>query len=92
MAKSTKEAAPIVPGQEVFSPAQMRMLLGGICESSYFELRASGLLQFSRVDKGKQVVHTLQQYQAYVAYLNTEGAVATGSEIADWKAKKAASR
>jgi hypothetical protein len=91
-AKATRPAPPIVPGQQVFSPAQMRQLLGGISESSYYELRAKGLLKFSRADKGKQALHTMDQYLEYVAYLNSEGQVQIGSEISDWKFKKAASR
>ncbi len=63
---------PIVPDQKVFSPAQMRLLLGGISETSYYELRKAGRLKFSRVDKGRQVIHTLQQYLEFVALMNGE--------------------
>jgi hypothetical protein len=88
-AKEPKPVPPIVPGQEVFSPEQFRMLLGGISRSYYHELRAKGAFKFSRLGKGKQVVHTLAQYKDYVAYLNGEGVVGK-SDIADWKREKQA--
>lgn len=86
-----KPVPPIVPGQEIFSPAQFRVLLGGISKSYYHELRAKGAFKHSRLGKGKQVVHTIEQYLEYKAYLNGEGVVRT-SEIENWKAQKAASR
>jgi hypothetical protein len=86
--KGLKGTAPIVPGQKVFGPEQMRLLLGGISRASYFRLRKSGLLRFSRIDRGRQAVHTIEQYEAYLAYLNGEGAVGGKSEIAEFKARK----
>jgi hypothetical protein len=67
--------APIVPGQRVFNPDQMRLLLGGISRSAYYEARDAGLLKFSRTDRGRVPVHTLEQYEEYINYLNTEGEV-----------------
>ena len=63
---------PIVPGQKIFSKDQMRLLLGGMSETSYYELRKAGRLKFSRVDKGRQVIHTLQQYLEFDALMNGE--------------------
>jgi hypothetical protein len=77
---SKADVPSIVPGQEVFSPEQMRLLLGGISRASYFRIRKSGLLQFSRVEKGRQVVHTIDQYRAYIAYLNSKGEVGNRSD------------
>lgn len=70
-----EQVPPIVPGQEIYSAAQFRMLLGGISESYYHELRDKGLFKFSRMGKGRKVVHTRQQYLEYVAYLNGDGEV-----------------
>ena len=63
---------PIVPGQKMFSKDQMRLLLGGMSETSYYELRKAGRLKFSRVDKGRQVIHTLKQYLEFDALMNGE--------------------
>jgi hypothetical protein len=66
---------PIVPGQRVFTPHQFRLLLGGISMPAYYRLREHGLIKFSRCERGHQVVHTLDQYEEYVEYLNTKGVV-----------------
>lgn len=87
--RQKKAVAPIVPGQEVFSPEQMRQLLGGMGQTTYYALLKAGHLKFSRVDKGKMVRHTIDQYRDFIAYLNTEGQVSTNSEIDDWKSRKA---
>jgi len=64
------DVPPIVLNQKVFSKDQMRLLLGGVSETSYYELRKAGRLKFSRVDKGRQVRHTLQHYLEFVALMN----------------------
>jgi hypothetical protein len=85
------QVPPIVPGQEIYTQEQFRLLLGGISESYYYELRdKKKLFKFSRLGKGLKVVHTRQQYLDYVEYLNTEGVVAPKSEIQEFKDKKAA--
>jgi len=69
------DVPPIVPGQQIFSPDQFRLLLGGISLATYYKLRNEGAIKFSRLERGASVVHTLEQYEDYVRYLNTKGEV-----------------
>jgi hypothetical protein len=64
--------ALIAPGQRVFTPDQMRVLLGGIGKSAYYELRKSGRLRFTRLERGGKAVHTIKQYEDFVNLLDTE--------------------
>lgn len=64
----------LVTADKVFRPAQMRELLG-VGMSTYYKICRLGLLRYSRMTPGGPRVHTQQQYQAYIRYLN-ENAVA----------------
>ena len=73
--KDFSDVPPIVPGQRVFTPDQFRLLLGGISKELYYKLRRGGLIKFSRLERGSQAVHTLEQYEEYLEYLNHKGEV-----------------
>jgi hypothetical protein len=73
--KKWDQVAPIVLGQEVFSMDQTRLMLGGISYSTYYKIRSSGLLKFSRLTPGGMVVHTREQITEYESYLNLDAVV-----------------
>jgi len=59
----------------VFTAEQVRVRLGGISESYYYEIRSKGLLRFSRLLPGGKACHTPQQLRDYIEYLNGAGEV-----------------
>ena len=82
------DVPPIVPGQRVFTPAQFRLLLGGISKELYYKLRRSGIIKFSRLERGSQAVHTLEQYEEYLEYLNHKGEVNRGNRNSNGAASR----
>jgi hypothetical protein len=70
----------IVPGQEIFTKDQVRLLLGGISDSTYYVIsprnpndgkrRNYPVLKFSRLTPGGLVYHTREQVEEYKAQLS----------------------
>jgi len=59
----------IASGRKVYRAKQMKELLG-IGKTMYYEICKLGLLQYSRLKPGGPRVHTQQQLEDYLAYLN----------------------
>ena len=80
-----EKVPPIVPGQEVFSSGQMRLLLGGMSKENYDHIVKCDLLRSSRLSPTeKKIVHTIEQYRDYVQHLN-DNTVPSVSAATDMK-------
>jgi hypothetical protein len=61
----------LVALQKLITPQQMWEMLG-IKRTKYFEMRKAGLLRFSRLGPDGPIVHTQQQYEDFIDYLNSQ--------------------
>jgi hypothetical protein len=75
----SKRAGILAPGDgpRVYTPLQMQALLG-VKASTYYRIRKLGLLAYSRLYPGGPVIHTQQEFDDYLAYLNSQGRVGSG--------------
>ena len=54
---------------KVYKPKEVRAMLGGISETTYYGLIRSGLLPYTRLTPGGDRVHLPEHLEAYRKYL-----------------------